>query len=307
MQEIQPNRVRYIKLGREGRWERECLETGVARFGYNSASDERYPICCSGRWADLNTSFQTMGKDKGTATRLTNETRLFFEDAGTTLWITFMKDRLHWGFFESGTPVRHASGDGVFRRVIHGWTSTDVNGDPLLTGSLSGAITKLAAYRGTSCDVDAADYVIRRINGHKIPQVEQANAAIEALVAAVVEMLKILQPKDFEILVDLVFSTSGWRRQGMVGGVQKTLDLDLVLPSTGERGFVQVKSRTDRANLEDYVDRLAQLDSYQRMFFVYHSGFVESDNDRVTIIGPSRLARMIVDAGLASWLIQKVA
>jgi hypothetical protein len=53
--------------------------------------------------------------------------------------------------------------------------------------------------------------------------------------------MKLLGPRDFETLVDLVFSTSGWRRQGVVGKTQKTLDLDLILPSTGERAFVQVK------------------------------------------------------------------
>jgi hypothetical protein len=31
------------------------------------------------------------------ATRFTNETRLFFEDDGTTLWITFVGERLYWG------------------------------------------------------------------------------------------------------------------------------------------------------------------------------------------------------------------
>ncbi len=30
-----------------------------------------------------------------------------------------------------------------------------------------------------------------------------------------------------------------------IGGAQKTLDLDLTLPSTGERGFIQAKSRTE--------------------------------------------------------------
>jgi hypothetical protein len=55
------------------------------------------------------------------------------------------------------------------------------------------------------------------------------------------EMMRLLEPRDFETLVDLMFSTSGWRR-GIIGNTQKTLDLDLLLPSTGERAFVQVKS-----------------------------------------------------------------
>jgi hypothetical protein len=120
-------------------------------------------------------------------------------------------------------------------------------------------------------------------------------------------MLALLEPRDFETLVDLVFSTSGWRRQGIVGKTQKTLDLDLALPSTGERAFVQVKSKTDDIELADYIRRLDELGPYDRMFYVFHSGKAETDDDRVTVIGPEKLAALVVDAGLANWLIRKVS
>ena len=56
--------------------------------------------------------------------------------------------------------------------------------------------------------------------------------------------------------MDLVFTSSGWRRLGVVGKTQKTLDLSLELPSTGERAFVQVKSRTDSKELADYIEQI---------------------------------------------------
>ncbi len=43
------------------------------------------------------TAFGAEGKVKGTATRFTNELRLFFEDVGSMLWITFVGERLFWG------------------------------------------------------------------------------------------------------------------------------------------------------------------------------------------------------------------
>ena len=172
---------------------------------------------------------------------------------------------------------------------------------------LSGALTKLAAYRGTSCDVDVAEYVVRRINGQKTPEVERAIVAFEEMKASVLGMIRLLGPKDFETLVDLVFSISGWRRQGIVGKAQKTLDLDLFLPSTGERAFVQIKSRTSSAELANYVRMFDELDSFNRMFFVYHSGKAETDDERVIVIGPEKLAEMAVDAGLVMWLIRKVS
>jgi len=304
---IQPGRVRYIKLGREGVWEKECAEKGIIRFGFGSATAERFPLCRDRRWDDLTKSFIAEGKDKGTATRFTNETRLFFEDEGSILWITFMSDRLCWGFLEPGPPERHQSGNGVFRRLKGGWRCDDLKGKQLIKDRLSGALTKLAAYRGTSCDVDVEDYVVRRINGQKTPEVERATVALKEMQKSVLGMIRLLGPKDFEMLVDLIFSVSGWRRQGSVGKAQKTLDLDLILPSTGERAFVQVKSKTNSVELADYVAKLDELDSYNRMFFVYHSGKAETDDERVIVIPPEILAEMAVDAGLTTWLINKVS
>jgi hypothetical protein len=302
MMSIDPARVRYIKLGEGGGWEQECLELGVVRIGFGSAKPSRFKMCTARRWPEVCASFIADGKDKGTATRFTNELRLFFEDAGTTLWITFIGDRLYWGFIE-GRPTPNGAHTGVDRRVKRGWRWTDVNGEPLTKDRLSGALTKLASYRGTSCEVDKADYVVRRINGLKVPEVEKALAASAEMKTATLGLMRLLGPKDFELLVDLVFTSSGWRRVGVVGRTQKTLDLDVVLPSTGERAFVQVKSHTTSAELATYV---AQLDD-RRMFYVFHSGEASTDDTRVTVIGPQQLADLVMDAGLVSWLIRKVS
>ncbi|HAS82606.1 MAG TPA: hypothetical protein DCS43_08045 [Verrucomicrobia bacterium] len=84
-------------------------------------------------------------------------------------------------------------------------------------------------------------------------------------------------------------------------------DRERYLPSTGERAFVQVKSKTTSAELVEYVESLNELDSFNRMFFVYHSGEAETDDERVIVIGPEKLSEMAVDAGLVTWLIRKVS
>jgi len=43
------------------------------------------------------------------------------------------------------------------------------------------------------------------------------------------------------------------------------------------------------------------------MFYVYHSGEAKTDDDRVTLIGPQKLADLVVNAGLINWLISKVS
>jgi hypothetical protein len=122
---------------------------------------------------------------------------------------------------------------------------------------------------------------------------------------SVAELMTLLIPKDFELLVELIFSTSGWRRLGAVGNTQKTLDLDMSLPSTGERAFVQIKSRTTSKELAEYVAKIDEAGPFNRMFFVFHSGEAEATDERVTLIGPERLAELVMDAGLTKWLIEK--
>ena len=84
------------------------------------------------------------------------------------------------------------------------------------------------------------------------------------------------------------------------------MDIELVLPSTGERAFVQVKSKTDQAQLNDYIGRLSHRDE-SRMFYVYHTSEAGLSNEdpRVTLIGPERLSEMILNAGLLDLLLQK--
>src|SRR6266571_266213 len=301
MPTINPARVRYIKLGEKGIWEKECLDKSMIRTGLDGATAERFPLCSARQWDELMRSFIARGRTQRIATRFTNEIRLFFEDDGSTLWITFVGQRLWWGLLQPSPAELHEDGDSVRRAVAGGWCGTDLNGEPLTKDRLSGAVTMLAAYRGTSCKVVRAEDVVRRINGHTTPEVERAVATLKTLKASVVDLMKLLGPRDFETLVDLVFTTSGWRRLGEVGKTQKTLDLDLVLPSTGDRAFVQVKSNTTSAELGEYVGKIEE-DVYDRMFYVYHSGEAATDHERVTVIGPEKLADLVLDAGLVNWL-----
>lgn len=302
---IEAHAVRYIKLGEAGRWERECLDDDIVRYGFNSREPEMIELSLNGRWDELTDAFIADGRSQSVATRFTNESRLFFEDDGSTLWITFVGQTLHWGFAAPEPPQAHPDGDGVWRPIRGGWKCTDINGERLTKDVLSGALTQVAAYRGTSCSVSAAEYLLRRIKGIKTPEVEEALAARETMRRATIPLMRLLGDQDFELLVELVFAASGYRRVGIVGKTQKALDIDLELPVTGERAFVQVKSRTTSAELARYVDQIE--DHYGQMFYVFHTGTATSEDARVRVIGPDDLARLVVDAGLTDWLIRKVS
>jgi len=243
---VAPSRVRYIKLGEGGRWEKACIKDGVSRLGFDTAAPERYAQCLQGRWEDVYRSFVAEGKDAGTARRFSNEVRTFFEDDGTILWITFHADSLYWGLAEEAKPKPSPDLDGVTRAIRGGWRNTDLNGERLTKDKLSGALVKLTGYRGTSCDVDVSEYTVRRINGQKTPEVERAITILRELNVATIDLIRLLTPQDFELLVDLVFSASGWHRVGVVGKTQAAVDLDLILPS--ERSCRSSQERPQRSS-----------------------------------------------------------
>ena len=306
LQPVNPTQVRYIKLGAGGTWARESIERGIARFDFESASAERFPLCRDGRWDELYASFLGEQKTKGASRNFTNQTQQFFEDDGSTLWITFHGDSLYWGKFGEARAERHEDGDGVWRAILGGWRSTDINGIPLLTKGLPGKLTKLASFRGTSCAVDAADYIISRINCQQRDEIKNALAARERMEDAILPLVRLLDPKDFELLVDLIFTSSGWRRESDVGKTAKTLDMIIRLPTTDSLAGVQVKSRTTPRELAEYVDQFGDFSEFQRLFYVYHSGEAATDDSRITVIGPTRLVKLVLDAGLTGWLIDHV-
>lgn len=300
--------VRYLKLGRSGGWEHECLAHGIARFGTHSEEPHRYLAAVEGRYADLRSTFLADGRGPAKATQFANDTMAFFAQ-DEVLWVTFSAQRLWWGYFEPGWPAQHEDGHGTFRRIRGGWHSDDARGNDLRMERLAGSPTKSAAYRGTMFQFDAqtSAYILRRINGEAPDEVIRSRAAVASVRESVVELLGLLEPRDFELLVDLVFTGSGWRRITELGRTQKTLDLIVELPSTREQAWIQVKSTATPEVLEESAAQFEAL-GYPRLFFVHHGGEVgKARHPGVTVIGPSQLADLVVDGGLVHWLIEKVA
>lgn len=300
---IAPKSVRYIKLGEGGVWEKQCIEQGLLRFGTDSGNPETLQWASEGSWNEIAASWRTV-KSQGTATRFTNETQLYFEAGPEDLWITFVGERFYWGFLEPGVPTPIEADLSSVRKLRDGWRCVDRDSKPLLKSNLPGSITSLAAYRGTSCSVKAAAHVVHRINAELSEEVRRAESVRSELLHSLVPLIRRLGPRDFEVLVELIFGASGWRRIDSTGGTRKLLDLDLELPSTGERAFVQVKARTSQTEFESYVQK-GKDGVFNRMFYVYHTGTVTTDDDAITVIDATRLARMTLDAGLTDWVIRK--
>jgi hypothetical protein len=142
------------------------------------------------------------------------------------------------------------------------------------------------------------------------PYIDQIELARESMVKAVKCAIKALHPRDFELLVEIIFSRT-WRRIGQAGGVEKFVDIIFEDPlNPHKRIAIQVKSQTSIKQIEEYCyDR--QMERYEKLFFVFHTPDGKellskvSLPDNVEIVDGDRLANLVVDSGLVHWLKEK--
>ena len=105
-------------------------------------------------------------------------------------------ESLDWGVADDRPVTIRAEGLGLSRTVRGGWRRTDVTGEALIQERRAGAVATLAASRGRSCSVDVAEYVVRRITGHRLPAVERALRTMQEMRAATLGLMRWLTPPD---------------------------------------------------------------------------------------------------------------
>jgi hypothetical protein len=97
--------------------------------------------------------------------------------------------------------------------------------------------------------------LLRRIRDEPDPLHAQATALKVEMCEIGLRMIRQLDWRDFETLVDLIFARGGWQRSSVLGKGQADVDLILTQPTIGETAWVQIKSGTSQAELDDYVGR----------------------------------------------------
>jgi len=304
MNEINPTATFFIKLGSGGHWEQDCLEVNqTIRLGF---AETDHIACLHGDWDKIRNDLLKEGRAKGKATEITDEIRYFYESDANTLWVTFFGNRMWWAFAQPGVTQLE---DGSKIRAVSGqWCNCDINGKPLSLEKISGQFLQVRRFQGTICSVDF-EYAKNKINGFVPPVVATAEAAMNDLEQSLVPLIRSLHWKDFELLVDLIFTNAGWQRISVLGKTQKTLDLDLKAPVTGERAMVQVKSSSDRDEYTRYYDEFKRSRDFNRLFFVVHTPARSLDTAQSlpssTILCATELAGMVISAGLTQWLLEK--
>jgi Restriction endonuclease len=307
---IEATGAKYIKLGEKGVWERHCFDRGIIRLGYYEVPHE---LALSGNKEAIRQIYIDEGFSPGVSSGHARQVLEFYNTGPETIWVTFSEGYMWW--CQTSQDVDFVGSDETqnptgsrFKQTLSGWSNTSVDGQPLIISNLSGHLTSVAAYRQTICDIksSAFDYLLRKINGQLLPDVEKAKKARESLISTIEQVIRLLTWKDFEGFVEMVFSKSGWLRVSAVGGPQKTIDIEFVLPLTNERAIVQVKSQTDQNQFNQYAESMSSHGA-DRAYYVYHSSHqkIDAGNSHVSLMDVSKLADCAVRAGLVDWLIEK--
>jgi hypothetical protein len=307
---LSPSALRYIKLGQGGRWEAASLDGRRIDWGLSTDPHEQ---ALAEDWEGVRQHYLAEGLPPATATAYVNETRAFYDGNPTVLWITFARGRLWWAFAKPQVHWIGGSGETQgtrYRETDDGWHAHDLAGEPLDLERLSTSLTQLAGYRRTICRVKEADYCLRIINAEPDPLLAQVITAREQLEESLSAAVARLGWADFELLVELILTRSGWRRVSALGGVLKDVDLVVEQALTGERMVVQVKSRADQAVVADYARRLGARTGDEKLLLVCHSpegrlSQVAAGSGTLKIMQGAEIARRAVGCDLVEWVLDR--
>lgn len=297
-------KIRYIKLGERGCWEKSCIEEdNTIRFGYEGKHEE----CVQGKWDAVKTYWLSNRSDPGAATRDVNQIKDFYELSEDDIWITFYQRKMYWCRahkevieLEDGTRIRN---------VIGGWSCNDINGNGLTIENIDGRVTQVQGFRGTVCSVNLPEYVLRKINGDIQPEVNEAKENLKNLKDSLANLIMGLWWKDFELLLDLIFAKSGWQRVSVLGKTEKDIDLDLYSPITNRKAFVQIKSSTNIPEIRSCIEAYKSHGQYNEMYMAFHTingdiRAIEVDPS-VHLLDISKISELVIHTGLINWLITK--
>jgi hypothetical protein len=303
---IEFRNVYYIKLGRGGIWEKSSIENEKLRIGWAEVDLDDVN---RGNWEKVEMTVKGAYATKGAGTRDFNALRTIVDSTPEDIWITFDTERMWW--CRVGKPGVFEDKTSKYRELESPWCDRAINGKELKITDIPGQISKTRGFRATVCRIEEKEVMSRLLNGQSSHAFEAISLAKRELERAVIDGIRHLHWRDFEILIDLIFRGAGWRRITGLGGHQKYTDMDLIEPITGDMYRVQVKSS---ASLNDFLEyaRGFTPGPFRKFFFVVHTPsddlahHVQVSGSGVELILPERLAGMVVDFGLINWVLKKV-
>lgn len=314
--------VRYIKLGRGGDDFDRYRNRGELRLGFGLQESGFFEAFCDRDWETLRRLFSTRNDSANYLGNVIGQLKKANEPYDAhCLWFTFEKGSLWWALSRVNSSWRpNDLSDGVVMELARNWSNLDLNGEASLgINNLSGALTKVSQYRGTVCGIASAQerYLKRRILGDYDEEAKAASDVRQRLLLALQPLIRKLTPQDFELLIALIFSKSGWQQVSVSGKTMKDIDLELILPSTGEKAVVQVKSSASEGLMRQCVQDMFEWNS-GKVFWVCHTPNPTFDQRKVAqelaatdarapiVWDIGEIADKVLTSGLVDWLIEKV-
>lgn len=307
---VNPKNILFIKLGREGTFEKECIEkNNTLKLSFVKTDHQQ---CINKDWDLVKSDFiEKQVRTISVATNFTNQIKKFYEEDENTLWITFYKNKLWWCFSE---PKITLNSDGTKTRPVIGkWSDKNILNQTLLNGNISGKLLKTQGFRGTICEVSAKEYALQKINAEQLPIVAEVENAMSALESKVSNLIQGLQWQDFELLIDLIFRQMGWQRSGVTGKTTKDIDLELFSPVTSERALVQIKTSTNLIEYKKYEEKFISMSNdYDKFFFIAHTdkndevrNYVETSENQINTYLIDKVTELTISSGLLRWVIER--
>jgi hypothetical protein len=303
-----PSNILFIKLGNGGSFEKESIEINSSiKLGYREIDFNK---CKSGLWDEVILEIEEKYKTgKSATTSHRNQIRKFFEESSSTMWVTFYQSKL-WYCYASEEIMLNPDGTKE-RKSLSGWKDVDINNNTLFIQKLSGRLTKVQGFRGTICEIKEKEYLLNKINNLQSSEHQKVEESLAAIKLSLIQLIRKLNPGDFENFVDLLFRSAGWSRIGTLGKNIKDIDIELISPITNERAIVQIKSQSNLGVYIDYIKRLEGFeDNYEKIFFVTHTpssdlekAIRESMKDNFIFYDAVKLSELSINAGLIEWLI----
>ncbi len=305
----------YIKLGEAGIWEPDSIKSGKIRFGWPHIPVEKI---INKEWEVvrhlISENYSKRGKKSG-STNDFNILKNICEADEKTVFVTFSNGELYWTIPKQNSISE--DGTSKYIETIIPWSDKDINKNKTFElNQISGRITKYQLFMGTCCkignDLGEFEYLKQLINDQQSDEFKKLSSSINQLKESLLIPIKHLTPKDFEILVDLIFRNNGWRRTSVLGEVMKFFDLVLEEPFSNKLYGVQIKSSCSANEFKKIADKFVSSysASYEMLYFVIHTpknDFASiQEYENVKILGVEELADQVINAGLIRWVMDKI-
>lgn len=306
-----PTSVRYVKNGKGGQWWKAAQMNGQVHLGWKEIPHELL----------LNADFAIIEqkvKDEYGSRRVRQEVNAlhYLLDAPSQyIWVTFEEGCMWWCTVQDGVIV-NSGGETTEKghfwlNCNRRWSKSSLKGKLFAISDLPGTVTTVAGFRAAVCKPKYWESILRLINGEADPRVAKAAEARREYELAVRAVVQRIGWKDFEHLIDLILTRSGWDRISSLGNIQEGIDMEVENGATDEIAFVQVKSQADQKELDKYVERFnKRRDRCARMIFAVHTPngtLTAPANMPVQLWTGERVAKLVVRAGLGKWVENRLA